>query len=100
MGDNLNAIFLKNVKIDPQEYVLQGSPPYTIYKNSKNIERTLFRWAKIKTRIYWKTSKKNLRNTFYRGPPPSTIYYYSKNIVWNLFLWAIIKARLFWKPSI
>ena len=58
MGDNLNAIFLKNVKIDPQEYVLQGSPPpSTIYKNFKNIERTLFRWAKIKTRTFSKYVK-------------------------------------------
>ena len=32
----------KNVKIDPQKYVLQGFPPSTIYKNSKIIERILF----------------------------------------------------------
>ena len=25
----------KNVKIDPQEYVLQGFPPYNVYKNTK-----------------------------------------------------------------
>ena len=31
--------------------------PSTIYKNSKNIERTLFWWAKIKTQFCQKTSK-------------------------------------------
>ena len=124
MGDILNAIFLKNVKIDPQEYLLQGSPPSTIYKNSKNIERTQFRWAKLKTRTFsnyvkihphkyvsqgspkiiertlfrWSKIKTPIfRNTFYRGPPPSTTYKNSKNIKRNLIWWAIIKTQTFSK---
>ena len=76
----------KNVTIDPQEYVYQGFPsimpkklqkhryrarllPSTIYKNSKNIERTLICWTTIKTQKLTKNVKKNLRNTFSRGPP-------------------------------
>ena len=34
MGEYQNKNFAKYVKIDPQEYILQGSPPSTIYKNS------------------------------------------------------------------
>ena len=52
--------------------------PSTIYKNTKNIKRTLFGWAKIKTRtreLCRKTSKQTLRNTFSRGPP---LYYLQK----------------------
>ena len=58
-------------------------PPSTMYKNSTNIERTLVRWTKIKTRTFpkyvkievppkykgKKTSKESLRNTFIRGTP-------------------------------
>ena len=44
--ENVNTNLSKNVKIHPKEYVYQGvlHPSY-IYKNSKNIERTLFWWA-------------------------------------------------------
>ena len=72
-------------------------PPSTIYKNSKNIERTLFWCAKIKTRSLSKNVKKTLRNTFIRGPPPSTIYKNSKNIERTLIWCAKIKTRTFSK---
>ena len=58
-----------NVKIDPQEYVYQGSPPSTMYKNPKNIERTLFRWAKIKTRYFSENVKRHPHKYVYQGSP-------------------------------
>ena len=56
----------KNVKIDPHEYVYQG-PPYNAYINSKNIERTLFWLAKIKTQTFSKNVKKNPQEYVYQG---------------------------------
>ena len=57
----------KNVKKDPQEYVYQGSLSLYYLQNSKNIERTLFCWAKIKRELHRKTSKQTLKNTFIRS---------------------------------
>jgi len=85
----------KNVKIDPQEYVYhRGPPPSTIYKNSKNIEQTLFWWAKIKTRSLSKNIKIDPQEYVLQGsPPPSTIYKNSKNRQRTQFWWAKIKTR-------
>ena len=60
----------KNVKIDTQEYVYRGPPPNTIYKNSKNIERTMFWCVKIKTRSLLKNVKKDPQEYVYQGSPP------------------------------
>ena len=53
--------FSKNVKIDPQENVYQGSPPLLSTKTPKYIERTRFLWAKIKTRTFSKNVKIDLQ---------------------------------------
>ena len=66
------------MKIDPQEYVLQGFPLSTIYKNSKIIERTLFLWAKIKTRIFARNVKIDPQDYVYQGSPYNA-YKNSKN---------------------
>ena len=75
------------MKIDPQEYVYQGFPPImpkklqkhryrarllpsTIYKNSKNIEQTLFLCAKIKSRTLSKNVKIDPQEYVYQGFPP------------------------------
>ena len=85
-----HELFRNSSKYTLRNTFSRGPPPSTIYKISKNIERTLFRWAKIKTRIF--------RNTFYRGPPPpllSTKVKNSKNIERTLFRWTKIKTRTF-----
>ena len=51
-------------------------PPSTIYKNSKNIERTLFSWAKMKTRTLSKNVKIDPQEYVFRGPP--SLYYQQK----------------------
>ena len=47
--------------------------PFTIYKNSKNIERTLFWWAKIKTRTLSKNVKIDPQEYFLQGFSPFLI---------------------------
>ena len=42
----------KNVKIDPQEYVLQGFPSLYYLQKLQNIDRTLFWLSKIKTAAF------------------------------------------------
>ena len=88
--------FSKNVKIDPQEYVLQASPPSTIYKKSINIERTVFWWAKITKRSLSKNVKIDPQEYVIRTTP-STIYKNSKNIDRTLFWCAKMKTRTFSK---
>ena len=67
--------------------------PSTIYKNSKNIERTLFWWATINTRTLSKNVKIDPQEYVIRGPPP--IYYLQKlrNIERTLFWWTKIKTQ-------
>ena len=71
--------------------------PSTMYKNSKNIERTLFRWTKIKTRTFSKNVKIHPQEYVLQGSPPVLSTKTPKNIERNLFLCAIIKTRTFSK---
>ena len=67
----------KNVKIDPQEYVLQGSPlPLLCTKTQKTQNELCFEWRNLKREVCRKTSKQTLRNTLYRVPP--SLYYLHK----------------------
>ena len=51
MGENQNAKFAEKRQNRPSGIRLSGVPPLsTIYKNFKNIERTLFKLSKMKTR--------------------------------------------------
>ena len=87
MGENENANFVEKVKIDPQEYVYQGSPPpspweceihsqmmtsvYSIWyiDFDRRKERMLFWWAKIKTRALSKNVKIDPQEYVYQGSP-------------------------------
>ena len=64
-------------------------PPSTIYKNSKNIERTQFRWVKLKTRTFSNYVKIHPHKYVSQGSP--------KIIERTLFRWAKIKTRTFSK---
>ena len=56
MGENKNAKFVEIRENRPSGIRFTGVPPLSaIYKSSKNIEKTLFLWAKIKTRSLPKT---------------------------------------------
>ena len=68
----------KNVKIDPQEYVYQGSPPLLSTKAPKSYKELCFDGRKLKHELFRKTSKYTLRNTFIRSPPYNA-YKNSKN---------------------
>ena len=64
MGENYNANFVE---------IRQNGPPSTIHKNSKNIKRTLFESAKIKTQTLLENVKIDPEEYVYLGSPP-TIY--------------------------
>ena len=68
MGENPNAKFAEKRQNRPLGIRLSGVPPLsTIYPNSKIIERTLFLWAKIKTRSLPKTVKIDPQEYVYQG---------------------------------
>ena len=94
MGENKNAKFVEKRKNRPSGIRFKGvPPPSTMYKNSKNIERTLFWMAKLKTRSLPKTVKIDPQEYVYQVFPHSIIYKNSKNIERTLFLWAKAKTR-------
>ena len=85
-------------------------PPSTFYKNSKNRERTLVWWAKIKTRTLSKNIKIEHQKYVYQGSPPPpweceihsqmmtsvySIWYidFDRRKERMLFWWAKIKTR-------
>ena len=57
----------KTSKLTLMNTFYRGLPPSTIYKNSKNIERTLFSWAKIKTPTLSKNVKTDPQKYVYQG---------------------------------
>ena len=74
MGENQNAKFAENRINRPSGIRFTGVPPLsTIYKNSKNIEQTLFLWAKIQTRSLPKNVKIDPQEYVYQGSPLSLL---------------------------
>ena len=68
MGENENMNFVEKRQSRPSEIRLTVVPPSSIYKDSKNIERTLFWSAKIKTRTLSKNVKIDPQEYVIRGP--------------------------------
>ena len=75
MGENENTNFVEKRQNRPSELRWSGVPPSTIYKDSKNIQRTQFWSAKIKTRTLSKNVKIDPQEYVIRGPP---MYYLQK----------------------
>ena len=77
-------IFVHKRQKRPSELRFTGvPPPFAISKSSKNIERTLFSWAKSKTLSLSKNVKMDPQKYVLQGSP--------QNIERTLFLWAKIK---------
>ena len=76
MCENYNAKFVEKRQNRPSGIRFTGVPPSTIYKNSINIERTLFLWAKNKTRTFSKNVEIDPQEYVLQGSPP--LYYLQK----------------------
>ena len=97
-GENEYANFVEKRQNRPSGIRLSGvPPPSTISKKSKNIERTLLWWAKIKTR----TLSKNVKIDSHSGVPPPLCYLLrlQKRTLfwWARIRWAKTKSRTFSK---
>ena len=84
IGENYNANFVD---------IRQNRPPSTIYKNSKNIERTLFWSAKIKTRTLSENVKIDPQEYVYQGSPPSTIKKNPQEYVYQGFSHPLLSTK-------
>ena len=70
MGENQKAKFVEKRPNRPSGIRLsEVPPPSTIYKNSKNVQRTLFGLAIIKTRALSKNVKIDPQEYVYQGSP-------------------------------
>ena len=70
MGENQNAKFAENRINRPSGIRFTGVPPLsTIYKNSINIERILFKLSKMKTRSLSKSVKIDPQEYVLLGSP-------------------------------
>ena len=101
LGENQNTNIVENRENRPSGLRFTGVPPLsTIYKNSKNIERTLFCWAEIKTQILSKTVKIDPQEYVLQWfPLPLLCTKTPKTYKERCFDCRILKPEVFQKPS-